>query len=371
MKQQFENIRILIGGGGTGGHVFPAISIAKALVRVNPGIKVLFVGAEGKLEMEKVPEAGFEIRGLPVAGFRRSLSLRNLAVIWKLLKSLVIAGRIIKEFRPHAAVGVGGYASGPIIFQASRIGIPVILQEQNSYAGVTNRLLARRADKICVAYEGMEKYFPAGKIIKTGNPVRQTYDNLDSIKNEAIEWFGLKNDLPVVLILGGSLGAGTINSHMAGSIQRMNGSGIQWIWQTGRGYYEKNKQKVGEMESPVVKIYGFIDRMDYAFAAADLIISRAGAGTISELCLAGRPVILVPSPNVAEDHQTRNAEALASRNAAVMITDIEAGNRLTEIAISLMSEKARLEELSQNIRLLADRDADTRIAAEVLKLIEE
>src|SRR4030042_700092 len=363
--------RIIISGGGTGGHIFPAISIANALTRIDPGTEILFVGAEGRMEMEKVPAAGYKITGLPVAGFYRSLTPKNIVVLYKLVKSLFISKRIIREFKPDVVVGVGGYASGPVLRQAGRMGIPTLIQEQNSYAGVTNKLLAKKAAAVCVAYEGMEKYFPAGKIIKTGNPVRQTYDNLENLKNEALSFFRIDISSPVILVLGGSLGAGTINKSLSGNIQKMENSGCQWLWQTGALYYENVNALVNLSSCKKIIVHDFINRMDYAFAAADIIVSRAGAGTISELCLVGKPVILVPSPNVAEDHQTRNAEALFNRNAAVMVRDNEALNNLVDEAIKLVSDNEKRAALSENIKGMADREADVRIAKEIMKLAGE
>jgi len=360
--------RIIISGGGTGGHIFPAISIANALRKIDPGTEILFVGAEGRMEMEKVPAAGYKITGLPVAGFHRSLSPGNIAVLFKLVRSLILARRIIKDFKPDVVVGVGGYASGPVLRQAGKYGIPTLIQEQNSYAGVTNKLLSGKASVICVAYNGMEKYFPAEKIIKTGNPVRQAFDNLGKIRDEALEFFQLEKDSPVILVLGGSLGAGTINRSLSENISRMTESGYQWLWQTGKLYYENVKALADISAGNNISVLDFINRMDYAFAAADIIVSRAGAGTISELCLVGKPVILIPSPNVAEDHQTRNASALASRNAAVMIRDSEAVKMLVDEAIRLTADKERRELLSAGIKAMADRDADVRIAEEILKL---
>ena len=360
--------KVIISGGGTGGHIFPAISVANALRRIDPGIEILFVGAEGRMEMEKVPAAGYKIAGLPIRGFIRSLSPENVAVLYKLVKSLFMARKIIREFNPDVVVGVGGYASGPVLRQAGRMGIPTLIQEQNSYAGVTNKLLAKKASVICVAYDGMEKYFPASKIIKTGNPVRQNFDDIDILKNEALAFFGLKRNIPVILVLGGSLGAGTINKSLSENIQKIASSDYQWLWQTGKNYFEKINALVSGSSCPDIAVYDFINRMDYAFAAADIIISRAGAGTISELCLVGKPVILVPSPNVAEDHQTKNALALSYRNAAIMIRDNEAVNRLADEAIKLMSDDEEKKSLSANIKMMADRDAAIRIANEVLKL---
>jgi UDP-N-acetylglucosamine--N-acetylmuramyl-(pentapeptide) pyrophosphoryl-undecaprenol N-acetylglucosamine transferase len=360
--------RVIISGGGTGGHIFPAISIANALMKADPSTEILFVGAEGRMEMEKVPAAGYKITGLPVAGLYRKLTLKNIGVIVKLLKSLRIARKVITEFKPDVVVGVGGYASGPVLRQAGRMKIPTLIQEQNSYAGVTNKLLAKKASVICVAYDGMEKYFPAEKIIKTGNPVRQNFDNLKDLEKDALEFFGLKEGYPVILILGGSLGAGTINKSLSNNLGLILDSDCQWIWQTGKHYYESVKSQVPESASGHISVNGFINRMDLAFAAADVIISRAGAGTISELCLVGKPVILVPSPNVAEDHQTKNARALSDRDAAVLIPDNQADKLLVIESVKLMADKERRARLSENIRKMADRDADVRIAEEIFKL---
>jgi UDP-N-acetylglucosamine--N-acetylmuramyl-(pentapeptide) pyrophosphoryl-undecaprenol N-acetylglucosamine transferase len=360
--------RIIISGGGTGGHIFPAISIANALRRSDPEIEILFVGAEGRMEMEKVPAAGYKITGLPVAGFSRSLTPKNFVVLYKAMKSMFIARNIISEFKPDVVVGVGGFASGPILKQAGRMGIPTLIQEQNSYAGVTNKLLAKKASVICVAYEGMEKYFPEQKIIKTGNPVRQNFDNLETLRNEALSYFKLKKGTPVILVLGGSLGAGTINRSLAENIQKIMSSGSQWLWQTGNIYFEKMSEIVTKTIAENISLHSFINRMDYAFAAADVIVSRAGAGTISELCLVGKPVILVPSPNVAEDHQTRNALALTYKNAAILVKDSEAGEQLVDEAVRLIKNKEERNSLSASISKMADRDADIRIASEVLKL---
>lgn len=363
--------KIIISGGGTGGHIFPAISIANALRKINPDTEILFVGAEGRMEMEKIPAAGYRIIGLPVAGLYRSLTLKNFSVLIKLLKSLRKAKQVIKEFEPDVVVGVGGYASGPVLRQAGKMGIPTLIQEQNSYAGVTNKLLAKKASAICVAYDGMEKYFPADKIIKTGNPVRQNFDDLESLHDEALDFFNLKKEFPVILVLGGSLGAGSINKSLSENINILRDSDCQWLWQTGKYYLENVNALVSLSFSGNISVHGFINRMDYAYAAADIIVSRAGAGTISELCLVGKPVILIPSPNVAEDHQTRNAEALSKKNAAVLIADNLAEKILVEEAIKLISDKAGRDMLSQNILRLADREADMKIAEEVLKLAGE
>jgi UDP-N-acetylglucosamine--N-acetylmuramyl-(pentapeptide) pyrophosphoryl-undecaprenol N-acetylglucosamine transferase len=341
--------RVIISGGGTGGHIFPAISIANALRKINPETEILFVGAEGRMEMEKIPAAGYRIIGLPVAGLYRSLTLKNFSVLIKLLKSLSKAKKVIKEFKPDVVVGVGGYASGPVLRQAGRMGIPTLIQEQNSYAGVTNKLLSKKASAICVAYDGMEKYFPPEKIIKTGNPVRQNFDNIKSLQDKALSFFNLKSEFPVILVLGGSLGAGTINNSLSENINILRDSDCQWLWQTGKYYFENVKALVSLSFSGNISVHGFIDRMDYAYAAADIIVSRAGAGTISELCLVGKPVILIPSPNVAEDHQTRNAEALSTRNAAVLIADKQAAKTLVDEAIKLISDKSKRDMLSENI----------------------
>ena len=369
--EKVKNIRIIISGGGTGGHIFPALSIANALKRIDPSIEILFVGAEGRMEMEKVPMAGYEIIGLPVSGFDRKHLLKNIKVFYNLLRSLNKARRIVNEFKPSVAVGVGGYASGPLLRMAGRQGIPMLIQEQNSYAGVTNKLLAAKASKICVAYDGMERFFPAEKIIKVGNPVRQNFDNLEKIKDEALEYFGLQKGVPVILILGGSLGAGTINRSLSVHLDVMTGSGYQWLWQTGKYYIDEVRKTVSGKGEGRIKENDFINRMDYAFAVADVVISRAGAGTISELCLVGKPVILVPSPNVAEDHQTKNALALSNRSAAVLIPDSEAERRLVDEAIALVGDQNRKKKLSDNIKKLAERDADMRIAREVLSLAKK
>ena len=367
MSQQ-RHKRVIISGGGTGGHIFPAISVANALRRIDPEIEILFVGAEGRMEMEKIPAAGYRIIGLPVAGIHRSLTLKNITVLIKLLKSLNMAKKVIREFEPDVVVGVGGYASGPVLRQAGKMGIPTLIQEQNSYAGVTNKLLAKKASVICVAYDGMDKYFPAEKIIKTGNPVRQNFDDLKKLEIEALSFFNLKKGLPVILVLGGSLGAGSINKSLSDNINMLRDPDCQWLWQTGKHYYENVKALVSLSFSENISVHGFINRMDYAYAAADIIVSRAGAGTISELCLVGKPVILVPSPNVAEDHQTKNAKALSEKEAAVLITDDQAIKALVNEAIKLVSDKTRRIVLSENILKMAYRDADIKIAEEVLKL---
>jgi UDP-N-acetylglucosamine--N-acetylmuramyl-(pentapeptide) pyrophosphoryl-undecaprenol N-acetylglucosamine transferase len=363
-----RNKKVIISGGGTGGHIFPAISIANALRSIEPGIEILFVGAEGRMEMEKIPAAGYRIIGLPVTGIQRSLTFKNVKVMIRLIKSLTLAKKVLKEFNPDVVVGVGGYASGPVLRQAGKMNIPTLIQEQNSYAGVTNKLLAKRASVICVAYDGMEKYFPAGKIIKTGNPVRQNFDNLNELEDAAFRHFNLKKEFPVILVLGGSLGAGSINKSLSESISLLRDSDCQWLWQTGKHYYESVKSLVEGTVNDNISVHGFINRMEFAYAVADIIVSRAGAGTISELCLVGKPAILIPSPNVAEDHQTKNARALSDKNAAMLITDLQASKTLVSESIKLVADKDKREVLSENIKKMADRDADKRIAEEVLKL---
>lgn len=360
--------RYIISGGGTGGHIFPAISIANALKERFPQAEILFVGALGRMEMERVPAAGYPIKGLPVSGFDRKNMLRNIKVLWNLLRSLILARRIIREFRPDVAIGVGGYASAPVLRAASAYGVPTVIQEQNSYAGVTNKLLARKAARICVAYNGMEKFFPAEKIVKTGNPVRQDLLKPDIGKDEALAFFGLQPGHKTLLVLGGSLGARTINRSVIAQLKALAVSGIQVIWQTGKFYIEDaRKAFVAFSNSPIV-VTDFLSRMDYAYAAADLVISRAGAGTISELCLLGKPVILVPSPNVAEDHQTRNAMALVEHDAAVMITDADATQKLIPTALKLMMNAEKLTELSKNIRNLAEPNSAGRIVDEIVQV---
>ncbi|MEE4116354.1 MAG: undecaprenyldiphospho-muramoylpentapeptide beta-N-acetylglucosaminyltransferase [Marinilabiliaceae bacterium] len=369
MKEQLHK-RVIISGGGTGGHIFPAISIANALRRQDSGIEILFVGAEGRLEMEKVPAAGYKIVGLPIEGLKRKVTLQNLRVVARLVSSLKKAKKIIMDFKPDIVVGVGGYASGPVLYRASGMGIPTLIQEQNSYAGITNKLLAKRAGKICVAYDNMDRYFPAAKIVFTGNPVRSDIAGKDISREEALLHFGLKSTKKTVLVLGGSGGAGTINKSILEGLERIQNAGIQLIWQTGRYYYDSLIQNTRAVPLNGISILGFIDRMDYAYAAADVIISRAGAGTISELCIAARPVILVPSPNVAEDHQTKNALALTSGNAAITISDKRAAEELVDEMISLVEDKDKSESLSLKIAELAIYDSDKRIAEEVFKLIK-
>ena len=375
--------RIIISGGGTGGHIFPAISIANAIKELKPEAEILFVGAEGRMEMQRVPDAGYIIIGLPVAGFDRKNLLKNIPVLYKLAKSLWMTRKILKDFKPQVAVGVGGFASGPTLKAASKMGIPILIQEQNSFAGVTNKLLAKSADKICVAYEGMDNFFPADRIILTGNPVRQNLLTHQANHDEAVKCFGFDNTKKIILILGGSLGARTINDTMKAAIDTViQNPDIQFIWQTGKIYIEevKNfvKEKTGDEVTdhhvasiPNLFITEFIKNMDDAYAAANLVISRAGAGSISEFCLLHKPVILVPSPNVAEDHQTKNALALVSKDAALYVKDAEAIHNLMPVALDTVRDDKKLKSLSENIATLALPDSATIIAKEVLKLIKE
>ena len=363
-----EELRIIISGGGTGGHIFPAVSIANAIKAKHPDAKILFVGALGRMEMQRVPAAGYEIKGLPIQGFDRKNLLKNVKVLFKIWKSQRMARQIIKDFRPMAAVGVGGYASGPTLNKAAAMGIPCLIQEQNSYAGVTNKLLAKKADKICVAYEGMERFFPAEKIIMTGNPVRQALLENKMTKAEAIQTFGLDPQKKTILIVGGSLGAGTVNKSVMQHLDDIEKSGVQVIWQTGKYYHADIIKELEGRVLPNVKIMDFISDMGAAYKAADLVISRAGASSISEFCLLGTPVILVPSPNVAEDHQTKNAMALVNKQAALYVKDAEAPEKVISLALETVQDEQALRSLSENILKLALPNSADIIADEVIKL---
>lgn len=367
-----NNLRIIISGGGTGGHIFPAVAIANALKAKRPDTEILFVGALGRMEMQRVPAAGYNIKGLPICGFNRKNLLKNFAVLFKLWKSQRMAKKIIKDFKPVVAVGVGGYASGPTLNQCASMGIPCLIQEQNSYAGVTNKLLAKKASKICVAYEGMERFFPKDKIVLTGNPVRQQLLETQLTKAEALRTFGLEPSKKTILIVGGSLGARTINDSVMAHLDELQNSGVQVIWQTGKNYFENIKQQLAEKSPmPALKPTDFIADMGAAYRAADLVISRAGASSISEFCLIGKPVILVPSPNVAEDHQTKNAMALVNRQAAQFVSDAEAPQKLIPLALSTVKDDQILGQLSHNIRLMALRNSAETIANEVFALAEK
>ena len=376
-------LRIIISGGGTGGHIFPAISIANALKALRPDADILFVGAEGRMEMQRVPDAGYRIIGLPVAGFDRRHLWKNISVIAKLLRSQWQARRIVREFRPQAAVGVGGYASGPMLKACALAGIPTLIQEQNSYAGVTNKLLAKQAAKICVAYDGMERFFPAEKIILTGNPVRQNLLDNPVTREQAAAHFGLDPQKKTILVLGGSLGARTLNRTMEAALRDIKGHPeVQFIWQTGRIYIDEVKaaittftgdtmRNVRVASLPNLYVSDFIHEMPMAYGLADLVVSRAGAGSISEFCLLGKPVILVPSPNVAEDHQTKNALALVQKDAALYVKDADAPAQLVALALKTVADDQKLHSLSEHIARLALPDSADRIAKEVLKLIQQ
>ena len=356
-------MRYLISGGGTGGHIFPAVSIANALKELDPEAEILFVGALGRMEMERVPQAGYEIVGLPVRGFDRKKPWKNVSVLIDLSKSIRQVKKIIREFKPNVGVGVGGYASGAAMWAAAKMGIPILLQEQNGFAGVTNKILKDKAAKICVAYEGMEKFFPADKIILTGNPVRQNL--LDGRKSK-------DDGRKTLLIIGGSLGARTINEAAIAGLKELTNAGIKVVWQTGKVYYEKCKSAWEAAGSPAnIECLDFLSDMPDRYANADLVISRAGASSISEICLLGKPAILVPSPNVAEDHQTHNAMALVNKDAAVLVRDAEAAEKLIATALELLNDPKRLKTLQTNVLKLAQKDSAKRIAEEVIALAKK
>ena len=365
-----EDLRIIISGGGTGGHIFPAISIANAVKALRPGVKILFVGAIDRMEMQRVPAAGYEIKGLPICGFDRQHKLRNIKVLFKIWKSQRMAKKIIQDFKPHVVVGVGGFASGPTLNQAASMGIPCLIQEQNSYAGVTNKLLAKKAEKICVAYEGMERFFPAEKIIMTGNPVRQALLNTSISREDAIKRLGLDSAKRTILILGGSLGARTINVSVLLHLDLVKSvaSDVQFVWQTGSYYSADIAEELKGETIPNLKVTDFITDMAVAYKAADLVISRAGASSISEFCLIGKPAILVPSPNVAEDHQTKNALALSDRDAAIHVKDADAPAMLLDLAVKTVNDDEKLKMLRENVLKLALPDSAEIIAKEVIKL---
>jgi len=368
-----NELRVIISGGGTGGHIFPAVSIANAIKALRSDAQILFVGALGRMEMQRVPAAGYDIKGLPIQGFDRKNLLKNVVVLYKIWKSQRMAKKIIKEFRPQVAVGVGGYASGPTLNKAAAMGIPCLIQEQNSYAGVTNKLLAKKAAKICVAYEGMERFFPADKILLTGNPVRQQLLETTISREDAVRSFGFDPQKKTVLIVGGSLGARTINESVLQHLDLIRDSGVQFIWQTGKYYYSSITSQISNLKTQIsnLQVTDFISDMGAAYKAADLVVSRAGAGSISEFCLLGKPVILVPSPNVAEDHQTKNALALVNKDAALYVKDAEAPKLLLPLAIDTVKDKARLATLSENILKLALPASAEIIAKEVIKLSEK
>ena len=363
--------RVIISGGGTGGHIFPALSIANALKRLDPNVDILFVGAEGKMEMEKVPEAGFRIIGLPVRGFQRRLTLENVKVLLNLWKSLRRAKQIIRDFKPNVVVGVGGYASGPIGREAVKAGVSLVLQEQNSYAGVTNKLLAKHAVRVCVAYEGMERFFGSDKVIFTGNPVRKDLLLSKNKREEGLAFYGLNVKKRTVLVTGGSLGARTLNQAMKKNIEKFsNLQNVQILWQCGSYYYEDLQRELKGKLPENICLTAFLKRMDLAYACADVVVARAGAGTISELCLLGKAAILVPSPNVAEDHQTKNALAVVDKGAAILLKDAEAEEKFGDTLEHLLCDEGKLASLRASIGTLAVRDSDEKIAREILSLIK-
>ncbi|MBO7271312.1 MAG: undecaprenyldiphospho-muramoylpentapeptide beta-N-acetylglucosaminyltransferase [Bacteroidaceae bacterium] len=369
MKKEY---RIIVSGGGTGGHIFPALSIADAIRSKHPDAKILFVGADNRMEMQRVPDAGYEIVGLPIAGFDRKNLLKNIRVLWLILKSQRMAKKIIKKFAPHAVVGVGGYASGPTLKMAASMNIPTLIQEQNSYAGVTNKILAKSAEKICVAYDGMERFFPKDKIELTGNPVRKSLIEMRTNRNEAVKALGLDENKKCVLIVGGSLGARSINEAVIANIETIrDNKDIQFIWQTGKLYFEEMKERCATIGKPEnLTITDFVSNMAAALGAADLVISRAGAGSISEFALLGKAVILVPSPNVSEDHQTKNAMALVEKDAAIHIPDAKAKEEMIKTAVETVLDAQRIATLEKNVEKLGKPNAAEVIADEVIRLAD-
>lgn len=363
-----KSLKIILSGGGTGGHIFPAVAIANEIKKMIPHAEILFVGALGKMEMEKVPAAGYKIIGVPIAGFQRNFSWSNFKLPFLILKSLMQTRKIIKDFKPDVVVGTGGYASGPLLKAATNNGIPALLQEQNSYAGITNKILSKKASKICVAYEGMEQFFEKNKIILTGNPVRQDILNNNVNKDEAYQYFNLDKTKKTVVVVGGSLGARGINEAIVLGLDKFAENNIQLIWQTGKLFFDTAKEKTQPYHHQNIKAVEFISRMDYAYAVADVIISRAGAGAISELCIVGKPSILVPLPTAAEDHQTKNAMSLVTKNAAVLVKETVAKTNLISETISLINDNERLNELSKNAKALGLPNSTATIANEVLKL---
>ena len=374
---EHKKLRVIISGGGTGGHIFPALSIANKLKELNPETEILFVGADGRMEMEKVPAAGYKIVGLPVAGLQRKLTLSNFALPFKVIKSVSMAKKLIKEFKPDIAIGVGGYASAPLLWAAGRMGVPTLIQEQNGYAGLTNKIVGKKAKSICVAYEGMERFFPADKIIMSGNPIRkEIVPATEQMREEAYSFYGLDPHKKHIFVVGGSLGSGTLNNAMKKWISDgcRGGEDIEVIWQCGK-YYKKSidtfmeEAKAAGKKTEGIQHSDFIMRMDLAYAAADIVISRSGASSVSELCAAHKAVIFVPSPNVAEDHQTHNAMALVRKDAAIMVKDSEAADKLMDTACSLLEDKAKIAQMEENIAALALREAAMTIAEEVYRIL--
>jgi UDP-N-acetylglucosamine--N-acetylmuramyl-(pentapeptide) pyrophosphoryl-undecaprenol N-acetylglucosamine transferase len=361
--------RVIISGGGTGGHIFPAVAIADEIKRRNPNADILFVGAKGKMEMEKVPAAGYRIEGLTIAGFQRKLTLSNFLLPFKIAGSMMAARKIVKDFKPQVVVGVGGYASGPTLKAATMLGIPALIQEQNSFPGKTNKLLAKNVRSICVAYDGLDKYFPKEKIVLTGNPVRKEMVSIEGKRMEAFEFYGFDSTKPTVLIIGGSLGARTLNESVVDNYDKLVSSGLQVLWQCGKLYKSALDDHFNGSEADSIKRVMFIERMDLAYAMADVIISRAGAISVSELCLIGKPTILVPSPNVAEDHQTKNAMALVNKDSALIVKDVDARTTLMDTALTLIKDDDRCKKLSDEILKLGKSNATIEIVDELEKII--
>ena len=366
-----RSVKVIISGGGTGGHIFPAISIANALKKMDNNIEILFVGANGKMEMEKVPAAGYEIKGLDITGLSRSISLENLAFPFRLFRSIIKSKEILRSFRPDVVVGVGGFASGPLVFAATRKKIPALIQEQNSYAGITNKLLGKWANKVCVAYENMEKFFPEDKIVMTGNPVRQDILEIEGKRNDAIKYFKLNDEKTTLLVIGGSLGSRTLNHCIQQNLDQFMAKNIQVIWQTGKSFCSTAKSEVKDIGADNIKVHDFISRMDFAYAAADVVISRAGASSISELAIVGKPAILVPYPYAAEDHQTKNAMTLVESNAAIHVKDSEAVGKLVNQTLTLINDKEKQNDLKKNILNKSRPSADMEIAKEIMKLVNQ
>lgn len=367
MQSPDRPLRVVISGGGTGGHIFPAIAIANAIRSLRPDTEFLFVGAEGRMEMEKVPAAGYDIVGLPIAGIKRELSAENLRFPFKLVRSLMKAGSVVRKFNPDVAVGVGGYASGPMLYMASRRGVPTLIQEQNSYPGITNRLLSRKASAICVAYPGMERFFPADRIVFTGNPVRKELLGTAVLRGEASRFFGLDPSLPTLLVVGGSQGARSINKALRDGIEALHTAGVQLIWQTGKPFLQDARNAVASLGKKAW-VDAFITRMDLAYAMSDVVIGRAGASTVSELCIVRKPAILVPLPTAAEDHQTKNCKALVDQGAAILVQDAQASSQLVHDALNLISDPERCRSLSEKMGSLARPQAAEEIAQHVIRI---
>ena len=368
MTQLQRKFKVIISGGGTGGHIFPAVAIANALKKMDSSIDILFVGAKGKMEMEKIPAAGYKIEGLWISGLQRNSFKSNLSFPFKLISSLHKAGKIINKFQPDVVVGVGGYASGPLLFKATQKNIPALIQEQNSFPGITNKLLAKRVNKICVAYDGMERFFPKNKIIKTGNPVREDVVKIDGKKYEAINYFGLEDNLKTILVVGGSQGARSINLSIKAGLKKIKESECQLIWQTGKMFFEEASLLVKNLNTPKIKVYDFINRMDLAYSISNLVVTRAGASTVSELCIVAKPSILIPLPTAAEDHQTKNCQTLVNKDAGILVKDNEAISVLVSTALATITDNDKLLALSKNISQLALPDSARVIAKEVMQL---